>query len=86
MMNRSTFPNGGVRDVLLADLAPGVDAVVADRPRLAGFTMEQIERWALLDTLESVGGNKAAAARALGICEKTVYNKLRRMAAQERQH
>ncbi len=50
-----------------------------DRPNLAGYTMEQIERWALLDTLEQVGGNKAAASRALGLCEKTIYNKLRRM-------
>lgn len=51
----------------------------SDRPNLAGYTMEQIERWALLDTLEQVGGNKAAASRALGLCEKTIYNKLKRM-------
>lgn len=54
------------------------------RPSLAGYTMEQIECWALIDTLKSVGGNKAAAARALGVCEKTVYNKLKRMRLQGR--
>lgn len=59
-------------------------AQAAERPKLAGYTMEQIERWALADTLESVGGNKAAAARILGVCEKTIYNKLRRMNLQER--
>ena len=56
-----------------------------ERPRLAGYTMEQIERWALLDTLERVGGNKAAAARMLGLCEKTIYNKLKRLRARKRQ-
>ena len=60
------------------------NGVRGDRPRLAGYTMEQIERWALTDTLESVGGNKAAAARALGVCEKTIYNKLKRVRLQER--
>ena len=55
-----------------------------DRPHLAGYTMEQIERWALIDTLDSVGGNKAAAARALGVCEKTIYNKLKRVRLQDR--
>jgi DNA-binding NtrC family response regulator len=49
------------------------------RPNLAGYTMDEIERWALQDTLEAVGGNKAAASRALGLCEKTIYNKLKRM-------
>jgi len=57
---------------------------VAERPNLAGFTMEQIECWALMDALEAVGGNKAAAARMLGVCEKTIYNKLKRMRLQGR--
>jgi len=56
-----------------------------ERPRLAGYSMEQIEEWALLDTLESVGGNKAATARALGVCEKTIYNKLKRLRARKRE-
>jgi len=72
-------------DLLELDSTPGSRLHgAADRPHLAGFTMEQIERWALLDTLETLGGNKAAAARALGVCEKTVYNKLKRMHLQER--
>ena len=60
------------------------NSVRSERPRLAGYSMDQIERWALIDTLESVGGNKAAAARALGVCEKTIYNKLKRVRLQER--
>jgi DNA-binding NtrC family response regulator len=79
----AAFSRGGLID---ADLLEFADAVpLADeRPRLAGYTMEEIERWALLDTLEHVGGNKAAAARVLGVCEKTIYNKLKRIRLQKR--
>jgi len=68
----------------LDDSIPESTPATPERPRLAGYTMEQIERWALLDALEAAGGNKAAAARALGVCEKTIYNKLKRMRLQGR--
>jgi len=45
---------------------------------LAGQTLADIERRAILDTLQACRGNKAAAARSLGVCEKTIYNKLKR--------
>ncbi|MCP4189036.1 MAG: sigma-54-dependent Fis family transcriptional regulator [Planctomycetaceae bacterium] len=45
---------------------------------LAGLTLKEIEKRALIDTLEANGGNKAMAARVLGISEKSIYNKLRR--------
>ena len=48
-------------------------------PNLAGRTMPDIERQAILDTLRACRGNKAAAARSLGLCEKTIYNKLRKL-------
>ncbi|MDB4664625.1 sigma-54 dependent transcriptional regulator [bacterium] len=45
---------------------------------LAGQTLKEIEKRALIDTLEAEGGNKAMAARQLGVSEKSIYNKLRR--------
>ena len=45
---------------------------------LAGQTLKEIEKRALIDTLEAEGGNKAMAARRLGVSEKSIYNKLRR--------
>lgn len=44
----------------------------------AGLTLKEIEKRALLETLEAEGGNKAMAARQLGISEKSIYNKLKR--------
>ncbi len=45
---------------------------------LANLPLRDIERAALVQTLRASGGNKAEAARRLGITEKSVYNKLRR--------
>jgi len=50
----------------------------ATQPTLSGQTLREIEKRALIDTLEAEGGNKAMAARQLGISEKSIYNKLRR--------
>ena len=80
----AAFCRNGLIEGDLLDFGGDVP-VTEERPHLAGYTMEEIERWALLDTLELVDGNKAAAARALGLCEKTIYNKLRRMRLQKRQ-
>jgi DNA-binding NtrC family response regulator len=46
---------------------------------LAGLTLDEIERRAILETLESCTGNKAKSARSLGISEKSIYNKMRRL-------
>ncbi|MCE5231208.1 sigma-54 dependent transcriptional regulator [bacterium] len=43
---------------------------------LAGLTLEELERIAIDQTLETCRGNKARSARMLGISEKTIYNKL----------
>lgn len=43
----------------------------------AGQTMAEIERAAIVDTLRACRGNKAKAARQLGLSEKTIYNKIR---------
>lgn len=46
---------------------------------LAGRTLSEIEKMAILQTLRHVRGNKAKAARELGISEKSIYNKLKRL-------
>lgn len=48
---------------------------------LAGKTLAEIEQLAIVQTLESTGGNKAMAARMLGISEKSIYNKMKRFQA-----
>ena len=47
--------------------------------QLAGKTLEQIERDAIIATMEMLGGNKAKSARTLGISEKSIYNKIKRL-------
>ncbi len=46
--------------------------------QLAGMTMAEIEKLALIQTLAAFDGNKAMSARQLGISEKSIYNKLKR--------
>ncbi len=45
---------------------------------LSGLTLEQLETEAIRQTLAACDGNKAEAARRLGIAEKSVYNKMKR--------
>jgi len=44
--------------------------------RLAGKTLAEIEREAILDTLKATGQNRKRAAGLLGITERTLRNKL----------
>jgi len=44
---------------------------------LAGFTLAEIERCAIIETMQACGGNKAQTARRLGVSEKTIYNKIK---------
>jgi two-component system response regulator HydG len=43
---------------------------------LIGQTMDDIERWAIEQTLQVTGGNREEAARILGIGARTLYRKL----------
>lgn len=43
---------------------------------LAGLSLEEIEKRAIIETVIHCGGNKRAAARMLGIDEKTIHNKI----------
>ena len=41
-----------------------------------GISVEEAEKKLILETLASVGNNKAKAARILGVSRKTLHNKL----------
>jgi len=71
---RQCLADAGYRTVVTEDATTAIEEI-----GLAGFTLAALERRALLDTLRACDGNKAAAARALGVCEKTIYNKLKRI-------
>ena len=45
---------------------------------LAGQSLEQIERQAIIATLEAAGGNKSKTARQLGITRATLHSKLKK--------
>jgi len=46
--------------------------------RLGGISLEQIERWAILDTLRQTAGNQRKAAKVLGISDRTLRDKMHR--------
>lgn len=50
---------------------------VAGPSELIGRTFDEIERWAIEETLRLTGGNREEAARILGIGARTLYRKLK---------
>jgi DNA-binding NtrC family response regulator len=62
----------------VAQPLPQTTASAGPNTILAGMTLEDIEKKAILETLEHCQGNKAKTARMLGISEKSIYNKLKR--------
>lgn len=70
----------GVSDL---ELVPGImkqggDSESREPSSYVGLTLREIEKRALTETLAALGGNKAMAARQLGVSEKSIYNKLKR--------
>jgi len=63
------------------ELVPGPPEAASLRVPL-DLTLDEVERRYLLATLRRLGGNKARTAEALGVSEKTLYNKLNRYAAE----
>jgi DNA-binding NtrC family response regulator len=55
----------------------GPTTTLATVDGLGGVSLEELERQALMQTLQLCQGNKADAARRLGISEKSVYNKIK---------
>lgn len=58
--------------------AGGTGEVPLERVDLAGRRLDEIERRAILATLERTSGNQAKAARVLGISDRTLREKVRR--------
>jgi DNA-binding NtrC family response regulator len=54
------------------------DGSLLDQLPLGGQTLEELERVAIRQTLAQTSGNKAQAARLLGIAVSTLYEKLKR--------
>jgi len=65
------------------ELVPGPPQAASLRLPL-DLTLDEVERRYLLATLRRLGGNKARTAEALGVSEKTLYNKLNRYSAEGR--
>ena len=74
------------RAFILADVEIGPEHIVLDDNMgvdasesanvPAGAPLEDIERMAIENTLAELDGNRAKAAKQLGISVKTLYNKL----------
>jgi len=60
------------------------DVIVSTRDPAELVPVEEVERRYILKVLEAVGGRKTDAARILGLDRKTLYRKLERYAARER--
>lgn len=45
----------------------------------SGIPLMEIERIAIINTLKECNGNKSASARMLGISERSIYNKIKRL-------
>src|SRR5262245_20789888 len=61
----------------LAEAAPAMASAGASGPtELIGRTMDEIERWAIEETLKLTGGNREEAAKILAIGARTLYRKL----------
>ncbi len=68
-------------------LPPDMQAIRPEAATLRvplGIPIEKVEKEYILASLQRNGGNKARTAEALGISEKTLYNKLNRYAAEAR--
>jgi transcriptional regulator with PAS, ATPase and Fis domain len=69
-------------EIATGDLAEAVTRPTTVAPprtaHLGGCTLQEIERIAILQTLEMTGWNKRATAHMLGIHRPTLYNKLRK--------
>lgn len=64
--------------VIEAVLKSSGSAAAGDGANLAGLSLDELEKRAILATLDLCGGNKSEAARRLGVTRKTLHSKLAR--------
>ncbi len=72
---------GDVIDV--ADLPVRADATTTDGPRVPGATMAELEKWAILRTIEASGGSTTKAAEMLDLSVRTIQYRLHEYAKQQ---
>ena len=60
-----------------------IGSCVRPAPGLAGLPLQQVERQAILDTLDHTSGNQTKAAKILGISDRTLREKVRRYRQQK---
>ncbi len=67
-------------------LPPSIKPVVAHpgQPAIPGATMEEIERYAILETMKATGGSTSRAAEMLGISARTIQYRLQSYSAAHR--
>ncbi|MGH7438313.1 MAG: helix-turn-helix domain-containing protein, partial [Polyangiaceae bacterium] len=70
--------------LLAGSCAPKAASADVDSLPLAGHSLDCIERAAIRQTLRHSDGNKANAARTLGIAISTLYEKLKKFGIDER--
>jgi DNA-binding NtrC family response regulator len=61
---------------LPATIRPNTSPLVSDAPTIPGATMEEIERYAILETMKATGGSTSKAAQMLGISPRTIQYRL----------
>jgi DNA-binding NtrC family response regulator len=76
--SRGTLTQEDLKFSSLSSPDPPVSMPATAQLSLAGLTLKELERLAVADTLRMCKGNKAQAARRLGISEKGFYNKIKR--------
>jgi two-component system response regulator HydG len=64
-------------DSLPPDIRPAGGASAGSVANVAGMRLEQLEKEAIIKTLEMVQGNREQAAQLLGIGERTLYRKIK---------
>ena len=72
-------------DIGVEDLPPdvaGAEPSAGGIPTVPGATLDEVERHAILSTLEHTGGSTSRAAEILGVSIRTVQNRLRRYQSQ----
>jgi len=63
---------------ILTEEALALPAPAPERVAVAADSFAGVEQTLIQQTLARLGGDRAAAARALGISERTLYRKLRK--------
>jgi len=70
--------NGHNTSAAIDAYAPAPSCESRSESGLGGVPLEQIERRAILDTLQQTGGNRTKAAKVLGISDRTLRDRMHR--------